>query len=504
MPKKIPTSVGVSRQFRAQSSAEDRKKEMAPKVSVREASPARLLRPGISLGTLALVGYGLLSSAPVRVQAQSLDISDNCELPTDDPMQARPFGLTPWLSDVSRPHVTEALPQGLQTCESEAVDEYALPGLDPSAADDKAPMISGGAGYGTRTRRTDRSIPSVQDSPSIGYQAAIWSSMLDVASSAGAIDSGEMCSLESWLQKTCSPDEMEEPTLQVPAKLAEPAMLNSGPPPTLRTIIAALAKLKVLKYFLAEVHRQEGNLEMAAQALAGLIDGLEEHQTVSFYREMWASPPSDQTHSVDPIIEKAMTDMKSRPAITEHLIKVLRDKADVGSGPSQKLFKEVLKSNRLQPKLMSFKNPSRRDMDRFLADKDFAVASVGLAHALYKFESLNKLKMPWSAVITPMANGYKTMDQRLQKTLWDGMERSEMQAPTALVLQSEAWSFAPDNPQFPSRSDMYQHFHKKGYVIMEVPLGKNGNATIIAPGIAREMLREIARGCNNRVSLVLD
>ncbi|MES2999044.1 MAG: hypothetical protein V4787_00005, partial [Pseudomonadota bacterium] len=83
-----------------------------------------------------------------------------------------------------------------------------------------------------------------------------------------------------------------------------------------------------------------------------------------------------------------------------------------------------------------------------------------------------------------------------QKDLYDGFERASAKGQTALVIQSQTWD------QKHARQAVHAYYNEKGFAVLEVPLGKTGNATIIAPAGTLPMLQQVATQYAGRTYLL--
>ena len=259
-------------------------------------------------------------------------------------------------------------------------------------------------------------------------------------------------------------------------------------PDFLKDLIAVLrADAELQKVFLTEAHGQSGNAPMVAQTLLGALkDG-----RVTLYRE--TNP------TVDPeLLEHVLATPATRSYAEKHMLGCVVANPELEDTAAAQLLKRVLAHEGVQFKPLRFyRGAEHNDLKRFADDPEFAVASLGISHALCRHLDDLKLKVPWLGIIENPVDDFKALSPSAKKATFGGFDRARRKANTIFVLQSQLWLTESPN----TRENLTAHYNGQGYAVMEIPLDKGINATIFAPASALPVLNRFARQHNGKVSL---
>jgi hypothetical protein len=183
-------------------------------------------------------------------------------------------------------------------------------------------------------------------------------------------------------------------------------------------------------------------------------------------------------------------------------------------------FVDAARGPEVSFRIMNWLNPDRRDMTRFVQDREFAIAWTGAAHALRKLypdpNERDLVTEPWLgefgvdtvtktirnvAMLPPALHESAVMTRAAQEDMCDGAARSQEAGPTALVLSSSIWSSreigeGAAEPEgrvlgpLEKRARFIRHYNSKGFAVMEVPFAEGLNATMVVPGQYLPQLRQ--------------
>ena len=248
--------------------------------------------------------------------------------------------------------------------------------------------------------------------------------------------------------------------------------------------VSLLRRSGVKKIFLAEHHWDPENVNLIAGALSG--GNGPKNKGVVFYREMDTRKSTrigtpDEDKEWDEILASPqyLKSSEARRLLLQQLLKNIVKKPDEVTGPGVDMLRnEITESAGVEIKLASFLNPERMDIDNILKQEKFLLASVGLAHAMYKFNTRNDLLLPWTGFITENPFPTYLYSDEVLKDMFNGFERAAEKCRAALILQSNAWN---DDM---TKEDVHRYYNGEGFVVVELPLSKSVNATIVAPASA--------------------
>jgi hypothetical protein len=249
-------------------------------------------------------------------------------------------------------------------------------------------------------------------------------------------------------------------------------------------LVGKLRENGVKKIFLAEQHWDPENVPMIAGAISG-ANRAKKQEGMTLYREMGGE---NGTKEDEDAIDSFLRAPRNRSLLVRLLLlNIVRNSADATGLGVDMLRSEITSSERVKVRQMSFLNPDRMDMREYLKDEDFAMASCGLAHALYKFNTDYDLRIPWTGLIIENPLAVLPHSHRARKDMFDGFEKAQRKTPTAVILQSEVWDYEM------TKEDVYNYYNGEGLVVVELPLNPRVNATIIAPPSTLSMLQKFAR-----------
>ena len=257
----------------------------------------------------------------------------------------------------------------------------------------------------------------------------------------------------------------------------------------------------IKKVFLAEYHGRRQNLQMVTGALEGVTRARDSSRPVSFYRELKPSHDPAANPSVDETVDAHMRSPAFRAYAVQHLLSYIGNNDYDEKSTAGKAFKAAMSNQKISIKLISFNNPRRFDMKRFLDDKDFAIASVGATHALGTRLRDNLMGFQWAGVVDriPVPGMLvPPLTPAQQADRFDGFIRAVEKGPAAVVLQNECWG----SDKVTNREQLHQFFNGVGLPVLEVPMLEGFNATIIATPEALPAFKKIAKENEGRVYLL--
>ena len=265
--------------------------------------------------------------------------------------------------------------------------------------------------------------------------------------------------------------------------------------PTLRALMAELREAGLQKVFLAEVHRQYGNIPMITQTLQGALD----RGDITFYREA-------DVYTAPRDIAPQMSNPEKNHNLAAQKIFEFTLNAMFRRMPEAKVLKEILAGPGVKLAALHFyEGAESNGLASFARDKTFAVASLGLAHVLWEHVEGRKTNVPWIGIddsLYPSLPMSRPLTEFEKKSTYGGLKKAQRYGTTVFVLQSQCWpELDEDHPHINSREAVTAHYNKEGYAIMDVPLRPGINATIFAPGSLLPTLNEFARQHNGKVSL---
>jgi hypothetical protein len=237
----------------------------------------------------------------------------------------------------------------------------------------------------------------------------------------------------------------------------------------LEDTVGKLRRAGAKKAIVGERHWKPENLDILNATLRGSLRGAPTGK-VTLYREV----NKDNVGKED-ILEAALTNPQVKAKFAGPFANVVargntrKEPSTEKEAASAKKFSETVGLSRMSIKFLSFFNPNRTDLQRFIADTEFAVASMGYVHALHESAGTDQTRAPWRSSPERMYPAYLASEigEATQVAMWGGLAGAQTQAPTIFVastgiLQQDG-AVSQEEPAY-----FMRHYLEQGFAILVI------------------------------------
>jgi hypothetical protein len=280
----------------------------------------------------------------------------------------------------------------------------------------------------------------------------------------------------------------------------------------------------VRKIYFGEVHDAPENLNLIGQVLEGAVAA--RAGKIRLYKELNFPAGHQGERDFDERGENPRFKNQAGKLILDTHVRpgVVVDEQDA------RRFVNAARDQDVSFRMMNWHNPERRDMTRFVQDRQFAIAWTGATHALSRlhpspqvrdiftdpwlgeFSHANDTQTSRNLAMLPPVLRERALTRGAQEDMLDGAARSQEAAPTVLVLSSSIWACpdtgpgdaAPEGrvlaPQ-EKRARFIRYYNSQGFAVIEVPFADRQHATMVVPGQYLPQLRELAAAHPDEIRL---
>ena len=284
------------------------------------------------------------------------------------------------------------------------------------------------------------------------------------------------------------------------------------------------APVPIGKAIFAEGHDEPENLDLAGRMLEGAVAGAS--GPIHLYKEFNFHPGSSDEAQIEQRGLKQDTKGQVLGYIVQHHAapSVPRKVEDITRFATAGMSKDV------SVQLLNYVNPNRRDMSRFVQDKEFAIAWTGCAHVLKKLlpdpKQRDLVTEPWlgkyhgdvatrtirNLAVPPEVLRQASVTRAAQEDMFDGFARAQEVPPTVLVMSNRIWletevgeSATVEDGRvlgpMEKRARFIEHCNSKELIAVEVPVDATSSALLVMPGEYLPQMRELRDTDPERVKI---